>query len=207
MVACHKARHADDADHRNADGRDGVSVEHFQCLDIRRDEGDEVAAVAALELGRGQAAQRTEHLIPDEGQQLERNIVVGSLLRIAQDAAQQGKHQNAGKGRADRAHRACQPQRTQDAEPAENGNEGGAEMPRHAHDDSRQHDGQHRLDQHDEPPHKDKGAAVFRLMHQASSFPNCSSSFWARYRRLYTPCRASSSAWVPCPAIRPLSST
>ena len=123
-----------------------MGIEHFQRLDIRRDEGDQVAAVASLELCRGQTAQRAEDFIPDEGQQLEGDRVVGRLLGIAQHAAQQSKHEDAGKGRADRAHRACQPQRTQDAEPAENGDEGGAEMPRHAHENGCQHNGQHRLD-------------------------------------------------------------
>ena len=165
VVACHKARHADDAEDGDADGRDGVGVEHLQRLDVGRDEGDEVAAVTALQLCRGQAAQGTKNLIPDEGQQLEGDIVVGRLLGIAQHAAQQGKHQNAGKGRAHGAHRAGKAQRTQDAKAAEDGDEGGAEVARHTHDDGRQHDGQHGLDQHDEPAHNGKGAAMFCVVH------------------------------------------
>ena len=108
-----------------------MGVEHLQRLDVGRDEGDEVAAVTALQLCRGQAAQSTKDLIPDEGQQLEGDIVVGRLLGIAQHAAQQGKHQNAGKGRAHGAHRAGKAQRTQDAKAAEDGDEGGAEVAPH----------------------------------------------------------------------------
>ncbi len=85
---------------RDADGRNGVGIEHLQRFDVGGDQGDQVTAVTALQLCRGQAAQRAEHLIPDEGQQLEGDIVVGGLLCVAQNAAQQGKDQNAGKGRA-----------------------------------------------------------------------------------------------------------
>ena len=38
VPAAHKARHADDADARDADGRNGVGIEHLQRLDVGRDE-------------------------------------------------------------------------------------------------------------------------------------------------------------------------
>ena len=165
VVAGHKARHADDTDDGNADGRNGVGVEHFQRLDVGGDQGDQVAAVTALQLGRGQAAQRAEHLIPDEGQQLEGDIVVGGLFRIAQHAAQQRKDQDAHKGGAGCFERAGQPGGSQNAKTAENGDKGGAEMPCHTHNDGCQHDGQHGLDQHNEPCHDGKGAAVIDSVH------------------------------------------
>ena len=165
VPAAHKARHADDADARDADGRNGVGVEHLQRLDVGRDERDQVAAVTAFQLCRGQTAQGTEHLIADQGQQLEGDIVVGCLLCVTQNAAQQRKHQNAGKGRAHGPHRACKPQRTQDAKAAEDRNEGGAEVACHPHHDRCQHNGQHGLYQYDQPSHNGKGAAAIDFIH------------------------------------------
>ena len=185
VPAAHEARHADDADARDADGRNGVGVEHLQRLDVGRDERDQVAAVTAFQLCRGQTAQGTEHLIADQGQQLEGDIVVGCLLCVTQNAAQQRKHQNAGKGRAHGPHRACKPQRTQDAKAAEDRNEGGAEVACHPHHDRCQHNGQHGLYQYDQPSHNGKGAAMIALVHaQASSSSSVSSCRCARYRRL-----------------------
>ena len=113
VIAGRKAGHADDADHRNADLRNGVGVEDFQLLDIRRDEADEVAAVPAFELGGGQAAEGPEDLIPDEGQQLEGDEMVGRLFGVPQHTAQQRKDKDADKDGADRGHRAFQPRRRQ----------------------------------------------------------------------------------------------
>ena len=185
MPAAHKARHADDADARDADGRNGVGIEHLQRLDVGRDERDQVAAVTAFQLCRGQTAQGTEHLIADQGQQLEGDIVVGCLLCVTQNAAQQGKHQNTCKGCAHGFERTGKAQRTQDAKTAEDGNEGGTEVACHTHHDRCQHNGQHGLYQYDQPSHNGKRAAMIALVHaQASSFPSVSSCFWAVYRRL-----------------------
>ena len=179
-----KGGHARRPEHGDAYRRDGVGVEHLQRLDVGGDQGDQVAPVAAFQLCGGQAAQRAEHLIPDERQQPEGDIVVGRLLRIAQHAAQQGKHQNAPEGRAHRGQRALQSGSGQDGKAAENGDEGSAEVPRHAHNDGCHHDGQHGLYQHDQPRHDGGGGAVVRcFMHQASSFARVSSCFWAVYRR------------------------
>ena len=180
-----KGSHARRPEHGNAHRRDGVGVEHFQRFDVGGDQGDQVTPVAAFQLCGGQAAQCAEHLIPDERQQPEGDIVVGRLLRIAQHAAQQGKHQNAPKGRAHGGQRALQPGSGQDGKAAENGDEGSAEMPRHAHDDGCRHDGQHGLYQYDQPSHNGKGAAMIALVHaQASSSSSVSSCRCARYRRL-----------------------
>ena len=90
-----------------------MGVEDFQLLDIRRDEADEVAAVPAFELGGGQAAEGPEDLIPDEGQQLEGDEMVGRLFGVPQHTAQQRKDKDADKDGADRGHRAFQPRRRQ----------------------------------------------------------------------------------------------
>ena len=206
MITGRKAGHAGHTEDRDADRRNGVGIEHLQLLDVGGDQGDQVAAVTALQLGGGQAAERAEHLIPDEGQQLEGDIVVGCLLCVTQNAAQQGKHQNTCKGCAHGFERTGKAQRTQDAKTAEDGNEGGAEMACHTHHDRCQHDGQHGPDQHDQPCGNGKWTAVFCVVHALTS-PRSSSCFWALYRRLYTPCAASRSLCVPCSAMRPASST
>ena len=41
----------------------------FKLLDVGGDQRDQVAPVTALQFGGGQAAERAEHLIPDERQQ------------------------------------------------------------------------------------------------------------------------------------------
>ena len=183
MIACREAGHADDAEHRDADRRDGVRIEHFQLFDVGGDERDEVAAVTAFQLGRSQAAERPEHLVADEGQQFERDIVVGRLFGIPKHAAQEREHQNADEHGADRGERAFQPCRRQQTEAAEDGDEGGTEITRHAHGDGRQHDGQHRLHQNDKPPDDLERTAFFGRIHALTS-PRFSSCFCALYRRL-----------------------
>ena len=92
MIPGREAGHADDTDHRDADRRDGVGIKNFQLLDVGGDQADEVAAVAALQLGGAQMAERSKDPIADEGQQLEGDIMVGCLLGIPQHTAQQRKH-------------------------------------------------------------------------------------------------------------------
>ena len=69
-----------------------MGIKNFQLLDVGGDQADEVAAVAALQLGGAQAAERSKDPIADEGQQLEGDIMVGCLLGIPQHTAQQRKH-------------------------------------------------------------------------------------------------------------------
>ena len=183
MIPGREAGHADNADHRDADRRDGVGIEDFQLFDVGGDQADEVAAVAALQLGGGQAAERPKDPIADEGQQLEGDRMVGCLLGIPQHTAQQRKHQDAGKNGAHRRDGAFQPSGSQQAEATEDGDEGGAEVSRHPHRDGGQHHRQHRPNQHDEPPDDRKRTAFFRCVHALTS-PRSSSCFWALYRRL-----------------------
>ena len=75
---------------RNADGGDGVGVEHLQQFNVRGDDTDEVPFVLALKLGGAQAAQDVKDAIPQQGQQLEGDKVVAGLFPIAQCAPQQG---------------------------------------------------------------------------------------------------------------------
>ena len=176
VITCGKAEHSDYTEECDAEGRNGVGVEDLQRLNVGGDEGDQVAPIPPFQLGGGQAAEGTEHLVANQGQQLEGDIVVGSLLRVPENAAQQRKDKDAAKSRAHRPQRAGQPGGGQDAEAAENGDEGGAEMPGHAHPNGHQHDGQHRLDKDDEPPDDLQRAAVCGVLH-ADTSPRVSSCF------------------------------
>lgn len=72
---------------RDGRGRDRVRVEDLEQLNVRRDDGDEVAAVAALELRGAETAQCAEDLVADQRKQLEGDEVVAGLLGVAEDAA------------------------------------------------------------------------------------------------------------------------
>ena len=64
-----------------------VCVEDLEQLNVRRDDGDEVTAVAALELRGAETAQCAEDLVADQRKQLEGDEVVAGLLGVAEDAA------------------------------------------------------------------------------------------------------------------------
>ena len=119
MIPGRKAGHAGHTEDRDADRRNGVGIEHLQLLDVGGDQGDQVTPVTALQLGGGQAAECAEHLIPDEGQQLEGDIVVGGLLCVAQHAAQQGKDKDTDKGCVHARQRAGQACRREQGKAAE----------------------------------------------------------------------------------------
>ena len=75
-----------------------MRVKNLQQLNVSGQHGDQVALVAALQLGGGQLAQHAKDLVPDERQQLECNKMVAALLRVVQHAAGHGQNrqQNAG---------------------------------------------------------------------------------------------------------------
>ncbi len=83
-----RQRHAEQ--HGDQHGRDGVGEEHLEQLDIRGDHGEQVAAATPLELRGRQAAQRAEHAVADEREQLECDEMVASLLAVAHHAAEHG---------------------------------------------------------------------------------------------------------------------
>ena len=74
-----------------------MRVKNLQQLNVRSQHGNQVALVAALQLGGGQLAQHAKDLVPDERQQLERNKMVASLLRIAESGSYKRKKYHAGK--------------------------------------------------------------------------------------------------------------
>ena len=77
---------------------DRVRVKNLQQLNVSGQHGDQVALVAALQLGGGQLAQHAKDLVPDERQQLERNKMVAALLRVVEHAAGHGQNRQQNTG-------------------------------------------------------------------------------------------------------------
>ena len=99
MVAANKPAQDHGKEQRNGRRGDGVGIEHFQKLNVRGDDADQVALVPPLQLGRTQPPQGEKHLVPDQGQQLKGDKVIASLLPVAKSRTQQGEHQHAGENR------------------------------------------------------------------------------------------------------------
>ena len=71
-----------------------MSIEDLEQLDITGQHADEIALSFSFQLGRTEPAQSGEHMIADEGQQAERDIVISVLFAIAkQTAADAGQGQ------------------------------------------------------------------------------------------------------------------
>lgn len=64
-----------------------MRVKDLQQLNVGGQYSNQVALVAALQLGGGQTAQHAKDLVPDECQQLEGDKVVAALLRVVEHAA------------------------------------------------------------------------------------------------------------------------
>ena len=104
----------------------------------------------------------------DEGQQLEGDEVVAGLLGVPQQSPGGGEdarqHKQGGQGQ-----RPARAQALQQGVAAQNGDEGGAEMPRQTHGDGQQHIAGEGFHQTHQPGHHGKSAS---LVHTAApSFP------------------------------------
>ena len=64
-----------------------MRVENLEQLDVRRYDRYEVALVSPLELCRAELSKRTEHLVADKREQLERDEMVAGLLRVPEPRA------------------------------------------------------------------------------------------------------------------------
>ena len=169
-IAAHKARHNDTYDDGNADGRDRVRVKNLQQLNVRGQHGDQVALVAALQLGGGQLAQHAKDLVPDERQQLERNKMVAALLCVVEHAAGYGQNrqQNTG-GFENNGHRKMQA--VQQRIHTQNRDEDGAEKARYAQQNGADHDWGERAYQPNKAVHDVEIAASTFVFHHCASFP------------------------------------
>lgn len=152
---------------RDGRGRDRVRVEDLEQLNVRRDDGDEVAAVAALELRGAETAQCAEGLVADQRKQLEGDEVVAGLLGVAEDAAHEREEQHTDERRLERDGR-CEAEQVKHGKAAEDRDERGAEVADKAHQNGEHHVAAQWLHEADEPRHDGKTASFF---HFAASSP------------------------------------
>ena len=144
-----------------------MGVEHLQQFDVRGDDGDEVAPVPALQFGGAETAQSPEHLVPDEGQQLEGDEVVAGLLGVAEQPPHQRKQQHADEYRRQGDGR-LEAQQVEDGKAPENGDERRTEVAHQSHEDGEDHVPAQGFHQSDELCHDGKTAPLF---HSAASSP------------------------------------
>ena len=181
-----------------------MRVEHLQQLNVRREDGDELALVPPLQPGGGQPPQGGEHLVADKRQKLEGDKVVARLLCIVQHAARQRKHQHAGKYVAQRQRR-LKAKDIQQRPAAQHRNKDGAQKARHAHGHGPSHHAQKRPYKPHQAGHHGKVASC--LFHAPASFPTCSSACWPAHSVPYSPPCASRLLWVPACTTVPCSMT
>ena len=164
MVAADEAAENHREQQRDGCGRDGVRIKDFQKLDIGGNDRNQVALVAPFEFGGAEAAQRAKDVIANQCQELEGDKVVAGLLRIAEAAAYQRKHQHADKDRRERKG-SSELQQVEHSVAAEDRDEARAEMPHQTHQDRQSHTAGQRLDQADQPEHDGKAAAFLLRVH------------------------------------------
>ena len=158
MVRADKGHHHDAEQKGDTDGRNGVGVEHLQKLNIRGDHIDQVTFVLALQLGRAQTAECTEHLVTDQCQQFEGNKMVAGLLRITEKAAHQCEDQYGSKNHA-KGHRPFWMKDVQHGITAENGDKGGTQVTDEAHGNGKDHIAGQGLYQTYQPGHNFESAS------------------------------------------------
>ena len=79
-----------------------MRIENLEQLDVARQQRNQIALVAALELGRSERTHFAEDLVAHERENLECEIVVAQLLAVAKRTAHHAAHRHR---RARRAHR------------------------------------------------------------------------------------------------------
>ena len=164
MIMPDEQTHAGTEQQRDGRRGDRVRVEHLKQLDVRRDDGNEIALVASLKLGRTEPAQRAEHLIADAREELECDEMVARLLRIAKSSAQHRKHKHA-REHSLKSQRCRKVQQLQQRITAKDRDQRRAGMPEQPHRDGKEHISYQRTDQSDEPGHNGKTAS---LLHSAA---------------------------------------
>ena len=149
-----------------------MGVEDLQQLNVGGDDRNQVALVPALQLGRAEPPQRTEHLVPQKGQQLEGDEMVAGLLRIPQESPHDGKDHHTDKQDSE-GKRCVKPQCLQHRVTAEDGDKGGAQMAHESHKDSQEHKPGQGFHQPNQSCHHLEAASFFHAgIHARSpSFP------------------------------------
>ena len=147
-----------------------MRVKDLQQLNVGGQYSNQVALVAALQLGGGQTAQHAKDLVPDECQQLEGDKVIAALLRVVEHAAGHGQNRQQHTDCAQRNRRGGQ-QGVQQRINAQNRDEDGAEEARHAQQHGADHNRRQRLYQTNKTAHDIKIAACTFVFHHCVSFP------------------------------------
>ena len=108
IPACSKPgdhHHRQGYKHGDADGGNGMGVEHLQRFDVRRDHGEKAALLPAFQLGGAKHPELGKDFVSKHRQQPEGDIVVAVLLQIpqssAQDAAAHTEGRNGAVGQGD----------------------------------------------------------------------------------------------------------
>ena len=155
-------RHARRHDERDDRRGQRVSIEHFQQFDIAGHKRNKVAFVAAFQLRRSQAAQRGEHAVAHERQQLEREIMVAQLLAVAQRPARDAAdgHERQRGAVADSLRKARQVDERVDPEHRE---EDGRPEAQHSQHDGQRHPGSQRAHEPHQPQHHRQVRSARRL--------------------------------------------
>ena len=99
VIASQKHYHDAGSENGDGNGRNGMSVEHLQQLNVCGDDGDQVSLVPPLQLGRAELAQSLKDFVANDSQQLEGNIVIAILFQIVQNPPQHRKCQHQRKDR------------------------------------------------------------------------------------------------------------
>ena len=167
---------------RDGRGRDRVRVEDLEQLNVRRDDGDEVAAVAAFELRGAESSQRAEDLVSDQRKQLESDKVVAGLLSVAEDAAHERKEPHTDERRLEHDGR-CEAEQVKHGKAAEDRDERGTEVADKAHQNGEHHVAAQGLHEADEPRHDGKTASFFILPPPLRSAPTPAGPTTARRKR------------------------
>ena len=185
--------------HCNGNRRDGVGIKHFQKLNIRSYDRDQISFVAPFQLRRTQFSKRGEHFMPDDRQKLKCNKMIAVLFPIMQDTA----HHCYDSQHDEESPRRCPgkdpcPLRSQcvsqkflhglqynvhQPESRQDSKEDGAQVSDSSQRDGKEHDREKRLHKPDQQSHDtDTAPSCMRLSaeilvccHTAASFPYCSS--------------------------------
>ncbi len=144
-----ECRHDPRNDHRDRNRGNCVRVEDFEKLDVRGQDRDEIALVPPVHFRRRKLSQRLKHLVPDQRQQPERDIVVAVLLRVVEKSAEDRRraHENEKQSHRIRPEHARQREKSASAlqsHPGEDRDEDRHEKPDDAERDRQQHDRQKR---------------------------------------------------------------
>ena len=139
-----------------------MRIENLEQLDVARQQRNQIALVAALELGRSERAHFAEDLVTHERENLECEIVVAQLLAVAKRTAYHAAHRHR---HARRAHRNRGPYACgiEQAIRREHRKENRRKETEHAQKNRERHNGQKRTRKAHKPRHDAEVRTTTRL--------------------------------------------